>query len=191
MGIVEIRIVHCGVCWGYRDHALALAETLHERFDAKVEVVEGGLGQFDVFVGSKVVATRGENLLARIKPPRLPNSATVVAAIERYISNEPDNPDPPKDDRARGEFSPADTKRFYDRFGVRQDAQFYENVALDRLIAHANFEHAQTVFELGYGTGRLASRLFEEKLGKSARYVGIDISTTMIEIATHRLERWR
>jgi hypothetical protein len=31
------------------------------------------------------------------------------------------------------EFTPADAKRFYDRFGSKQDLQFYENAALEHL----------------------------------------------------------
>ncbi len=54
----------------------------------------------------------------------------------------------------------------------------------------ADFEHASAVFELGCGTGRLAECLFEKHLPEEARYLGIDISTTMIEIATRRLAHW-
>lgn len=91
----------------------------------------------------------------------------------------------------RREFGPNDAKRFYDRFGAKQDAQFYENAPLKRLIARSDFEHASAVFEWGCGTGRLAARLFDEHLGEGARYIGIDISGTMIEIAKPRLARWR
>ncbi len=188
MGIVDIRIAHCTVCWGYRGHTLALPDALREQFDAKVEVVGGSLGQFDVHVNNKLVATRGENLLARIKPPRLPDRATVIAAIERHISNTNDQSDHVGSVKCK--FGPADAKRFYDRFGTKQDAQFYENRALETLLAHADFEHSLAVFELGCGTGRFAKILFEKRLAANTLYAGIDISSTMVEIATRRLSRW-
>ena len=79
-------------------------------------------------------------------------------------------------------------KRFYDRFGERQDAQgFYEDPALDRLIEDGDFASASSVFEFGCGTGKLARRLLLERLRPEARYFGIDISTTMIAIAGGRL----
>lgn len=192
MSIVEIRIAYCPVCWGYRSHAEVLANLLRGRFGANVKVVSGTVGQFDVFVDNKVVATRGRNLLARIKPPRLPGAAAVIAAIERHILNEDDNPDLVNASNiyARKKFLPADAKRFYDRFGTKQDAQFYELPALEELLNHADFEHATAVFEFGCGTGRFAMDCFEKRLPEHARYIGIDISTTMVEIATRRLERW-
>jgi SAM-dependent methyltransferase len=92
----------------------------------------------------------------------------------------------------RREFTPADARRFYDRFGSRQDTQgFYENPALDALIEHADFQHARAVFEFGCGTGALARRLFETVLPGDARYVGLDLSQTMVGLATERLVPWR
>ena len=89
------------------------------------------------------------------------------------------------------DFTVEDAKRFYDRFGEKQDLQFYENPALDRLVALSDFEHAANVFELGCGTGRLAERLFREHLPSPARYVGVDVSATMTRLAEQRLARWR
>ena len=77
---------------------------------------------------------------------------------------------------------------FYDRFGRKQDTQaFYEDGALDDLIAHAAFEQVEKVFELGCGTGRFASRLLAKHLSPSAVYFGIDLSQTMITIAQKRI----
>ena len=77
---------------------------------------------------------------------------------------------------------------FYDRFGRKQDAQaFYEDRALDDLVAHAAFGQAERVFELGCGTGRFALRLLAKHLSPSASYHGIDLSRTMIEIAGQRI----
>jgi len=83
-------------------------------------------------------------------------------------------------------------QNFYDRFGRKQDAQaFYEDKALDDLIAHAAFEQANKVFELGCGTGRLAYRLLAKHLSPSASYIGTDISQTMIEIAAQRIAPYK
>lgn len=87
-------------------------------------------------------------------------------------------------------FTPQDAQRFYDRFGRLQDLQVYEHSALARLLSTADFEHASAVFELGCGTGRLAAQLLEQRLGDSARYSGVDISSTMIALASTRLARW-
>jgi ubiquinone/menaquinone biosynthesis C-methylase UbiE len=82
-----------------------------------------------------------------------------------------------------------EAQTFYDKFGKKQDTQgFYENPALDDLISHANFQEAQQVFEFGCGTGKLAERLLEKHLSSSARYLGCDVSSTMINLATQRLE---
>ncbi len=84
--------------------------------------------------------------------------------------------------------SPAAAQAYYDRFGKKQDSQgFYEDPALDDLIAHAGFETAQRVFEFGCGTGKLAARLLERHLPSSATYLGCDISPVMVELAKHRL----
>jgi len=80
---------------------------------------------------------------------------------------------------------------FYDRFGAKQDTQaFYEDRALDALIAHADFQHAYAVFEFGCGTGRLAQRLLGTVLPDQCRYVGVDLSVTMVELARERLKPW-
>lgn len=91
--------------------------------------------------------------------------------------------------RAR-EFGPEEAKRFYDRFGVKQDKQFYERRPLRDLLSYADFEHASSVFELGCGTGGFATCLLGERLDPHARYAGIDISTTMVAIALSRLAGW-
>lgn len=84
-----------------------------------------------------------------------------------------------------------DVQHFYDRFGAKQDQQgFYEDAALDALIQHGAFSDAQSVLEIGCGTGRLASRLLSDYLPPSAHYVGIDISATMVGLAEERLKSW-
>ena len=67
-------------------------------------------------------------------------------------------------------FTHAEAKKFYDAWGTKQDTQsFYEDPAIDELIRVADFEHVQSLFELGCGTGRLAKRLLTEKLSATAR----------------------
>lgn len=89
------------------------------------------------------------------------------------------------------QFSREDAKRFYDRFGRRQDRQdFYEDAALAALIQHGDFSAAQSVFELGCGTGRLAARLLAEDLPSSAHYIACDISETMVHLAEKNLAPW-
>ena len=86
---------------------------------------------------------------------------------------------------------PEKAKRFYDRLGSRQDWQgFFENPAINELIAHASFESAHSVFEFGCATGALAPRLSQQQLPANARYVGLDISGTMVSLARERLKPW-
>lgn len=87
--------------------------------------------------------------------------------------------------------SPAKAKRFYDRLGSAQDWQgFFENPAINEMIEHAAFEAAHSVFEFGSGTGALAARLLQHHLPADARYLGLDISSTMVSLARERLKLW-
>ncbi|MCG6935956.1 MAG: class I SAM-dependent methyltransferase [Proteobacteria bacterium] len=84
--------------------------------------------------------------------------------------------------------SRSQAKSFYDRFGIKQDSQaFYEDAALEDMIAHAAFETAESVFELGCGTGRLALTLLSKYLPSSATYFCSDLSQTMVNIAQQRI----
>jgi ubiquinone/menaquinone biosynthesis C-methylase UbiE len=83
------------------------------------------------------------------------------------------------------------SKAFYDRFGKKQDWQsFYEDVATGALIRNGEFLNASAVLEFGCGTGRFGERLLEGHLPPNARYVGIDISDTMVALAKERLARF-
>jgi SAM-dependent methyltransferase len=84
--------------------------------------------------------------------------------------------------------SRSEVRAVYDRVGRGQDAQtFYEAPAIDALIAHADFGEATALFEIGCGTGRVAERLLRDHTSPDARYVGIDLSPTMVRIARDRL----
>ena len=87
--------------------------------------------------------------------------------------------------------SHTDARALYDRIGAWLDTQrFYEDYATADLIAHADLHDAQAVFEFGAGTGRIAERLLRDHLPATARYRGIDISTTMVQLARERLLPW-
>jgi ubiquinone/menaquinone biosynthesis C-methylase UbiE len=83
-----------------------------------------------------------------------------------------------------------EARKFYDRFGSSQDLQFYENKAVEDLISHGEFAKARYVFEFGFGTGRLAEELLKKHLPGDCRYLGVDSSSTMVELARTRLEPW-
>ncbi|MFQ5349449.1 MAG: class I SAM-dependent methyltransferase [Thermoanaerobaculia bacterium] len=82
-------------------------------------------------------------------------------------------------------------RAFYDGFGRRQDRQaFYEDVALQGILAEGGFEEARNVAELGCGTGRFAEILLSERLPAGASYLGVDLSPTMVTLASTRLARF-
>ena len=84
--------------------------------------------------------------------------------------------------------SRAAVRAVYDRFGARQDGQsWYEDVALAEITAHGRFETAQTVLELGCGTGRYAAMLLDAHLAPGATYHGLDLSETMVDLTAERL----
>jgi SAM-dependent methyltransferase len=84
-----------------------------------------------------------------------------------------------------------EARRFYDRFGARQDAQaFYERPALERLLPALRLGEARAVVEFGCGTGRLAAELLAEHLPSGARYLGLDLSGTMVALARERVARF-
>lgn len=87
--------------------------------------------------------------------------------------------------------SHAEAKAFYDRVGALQDSQsFYEDRAVQNLIRHSDLPHAASVLEFGCGTGRLALRLLSQELSPEARYLGLDVSETMVSLAASRLRQY-
>ncbi len=87
--------------------------------------------------------------------------------------------------------SHAQARRFYDRFGKAQETQrFYEEKAIQQLIAAADFGEARRVVEMGCGTGRLAEDLLEGHLPKEATLLALDLSSTMVRRTAQRLERF-
>jgi len=87
--------------------------------------------------------------------------------------------------------SHAQAKKFYDRFGARQDrSTLYEEGPIELLIENSEFDKAGSVFEFGCGTGRLAERLFSDHLPAQATYIGVDISETMVGLTQERVAPW-
>lgn len=81
-----------------------------------------------------------------------------------------------------------EARRVYNRIGSMQDSQaFYEDVATRELIRNGDFPSAESVFEFGCGTGRFAQMLLRDHLGPTAAYRAVDLSPTMIGLATRRL----
>ncbi|MDP3938424.1 MAG: class I SAM-dependent methyltransferase [Deltaproteobacteria bacterium] len=84
--------------------------------------------------------------------------------------------------------SHAEARKIYDRIGAMQDTQaFYEDRATSELVRLAEIEKATRVFEFGCGTGRFAARLLSRHLPPSATYKGVDLSPTMINLASKKL----
>ena len=78
-----------------------------------------------------------------------------------------------------------EAKSYYDHFGAKQDSQsFYEAPALQALVENSRFDQATSVFEFGCGTGHFAHELLTKHLPPTANYHGIDVSTTMIKLAS-------
>lgn len=88
----------------------------------------------------------------------------------------------------RPTLSHAESTAFYDSFGTKQDKQgWYEDAALDTLVAHANFGFAPTICEFGCGTGKLAQRLLSEPRVSIEHYLALDSSPVMVGLARERL----
>lgn len=83
-------------------------------------------------------------------------------------------------------------RRFYDRLGAKLDTQaFYEDAVLHELVAHLGMADCRSVVEFGCGTGRLAEELLAAVLSPRATYLGLDVSSTMVTLASGRLKQWR
>lgn len=86
---------------------------------------------------------------------------------------------------------PDQARRVYDRIGAWQDTQdFYERPARECLCTHLDLERAHGIVEVGCGTGRLAEEILARRAGPACRYLGLDVSGTMIGLAAARLERF-
>jgi ubiquinone/menaquinone biosynthesis C-methylase UbiE len=79
-------------------------------------------------------------------------------------------------------------RAFYDWCGAWQDRQrFYEQRAIDDLLRYSSPAQARSILEFGCGTGRFAESLLAQYAPQETRYLGLDISTTMVRLAQARL----
>jgi SAM-dependent methyltransferase len=79
-------------------------------------------------------------------------------------------------------------RRFYDRLGARQDTQaYYEDPPNRDLAAHLELGSAGAILELGCGTGRFAAETLLPATPATCRYLGLDLSGTMVDLAGRRL----
>jgi ubiquinone/menaquinone biosynthesis C-methylase UbiE len=76
----------------------------------------------------------------------------------------------------------AEVRKFYDAFGEKQNKQFYEEAATNLLLEKGEFDKAHSIVEFGCGTGKLASQLLNEIVPDDCKYLGIDISQTMVRL---------
>jgi ubiquinone/menaquinone biosynthesis C-methylase UbiE len=82
-------------------------------------------------------------------------------------------------------------KRFYDCMAAMQDTQYlFERPALADLVANVEPAGAKRWIEFGCGTGRFVEELFVRYLPPNARYIGFDVSSTMIKLARSRTARF-
>jgi len=87
--------------------------------------------------------------------------------------------------------SHAQARRIYDLIGRHQDSRLLsERRALDRLVELCALEEAHAVFEFGCGTGRFAARLLRTHLQGDCRYVAVDVSPKMVDLARAALAKW-
>lgn len=82
-------------------------------------------------------------------------------------------------------------KVFYDRFGKKQDWQgFYEDCATADLTKHLALAQANSVIEFGCGTEPFTESLLTHHLPADARYLRVDLSSTMVALTQRRLGRF-
>jgi ubiquinone/menaquinone biosynthesis C-methylase UbiE len=80
---------------------------------------------------------------------------------------------------------------FYDALGAKQDWQaFFEVPSMRDLIAHAHFEAAHAVVEVGCGTGAFAEQVLAHHLPPQATYLALDSSPMMVGLAQSKLDRF-
>ena len=83
--------------------------------------------------------------------------------------------------------SHAAVREFYDKFGMKQDRQPFEEDAIARLLELGRFDSAESVLEFCCGTGKAAVNILSNSLTSTATYTGIDASSTMVDITRERL----
>lgn len=82
---MEFEVRYCKPC-GYRERAEQLAAELEERPGARVRIVEGKFGQFDVLLDGELVASKG-GFWARKLKHGAPPQPEILAAIDRALAD--------------------------------------------------------------------------------------------------------
>jgi ubiquinone/menaquinone biosynthesis C-methylase UbiE len=87
--------------------------------------------------------------------------------------------------------SHARARALYDALGRLLETQlFYERDAMSQLAGASRLGSASNVLEFGCGTGRFADEMLDHWLPANARYVGLDVSGRMVQIASGRVARF-
>jgi len=84
-----------------------------------------------------------------------------------------------------------EARQTYDGFGsaIRDTESPYGGPATRCLIGASEFNASRAIFEYGCGPGRLARKLFDEELTAACRYVAVDASPVMVQLAGQRLAK--
>lgn len=91
---------------------------------------------------------------------------------------------------AQNTLSEQEVKSFYNNHGIKQDRAKFEEAAFEAILPAMQLDSAESIFEFGCGTGRVAVQMLELHLSKTATYHGVDISQTMAQITEERLARF-
>ncbi len=84
----------------------------------------------------------------------------------------------------------SEVKSFYNNHGLKQDRAKFEEAAFKVILAEMQLGSAESLFEFGCGTGRVAVQMLESYLSETATYQGVDVSETMVTITENRLVRF-
>ena len=74
---MNVSIKYC-TSWGYLNQALSLRESIQNKFNADVEIIEGSGGVFEVDMN-------GNNICSKKELGRFPNDKEVIDLIEEVI----------------------------------------------------------------------------------------------------------
>ena len=93
----------------------------------------------------------------------------------------------------RSAITPEGAARFYDGIGGTIDdwlSALIEGPIVQDMIAHGKFSDANSLFEFGCGTGRLARKLLQDELNGDCKYSAVEVSGARVAQAEDRLGPW-
>lgn len=84
----------------------------------------------------------------------------------------------------------AQAKKSYDRMSKYYDwiAGVFEKKYRNKALRRLNIHEGEIVLEIGFGTGHALKKI-SDSVGDNGRVYGIDISSEMLKISRHRLEK--